>query len=94
VQVEEKICGEKGPSVDCFERAAATALAAMEKLFLPDFLQSQLYLRFLADLLQVGGGFQGATSNHTAETHRNSTTSCCSWDDTDPDSIWRRSRQK
>jgi len=88
--VEEKICGEFGPSADCFERAAATALAAMERLFLPDFIQSQLYLRYLADLLQASGGFQGAASNHL-ETNQPST---CTWDDTDPDSIWRRSRQK
>jgi hypothetical protein len=88
--VEEKICGEFGPSVDCFEKAKLTVLYAMERLFLPDFLQSQLYLRYLADLLQASNGFQGAASNQ----NDNSQPSTCSWDDSDPDSIWKRSRQK
>ncbi|XP_059484843.1 A-kinase anchor protein 10, mitochondrial isoform X2 [Neocloeon triangulifer] len=88
LEVEEKICGEFGPSADCFEKAAKIALSAMERLFLPDFLQSQLYLRYLADLLQASNGLINSTSN----SNDSSQTSTCSWDDSDPDSIWKRGR--
>ncbi|XP_065347905.1 A-kinase anchor protein 10, mitochondrial isoform X2 [Cloeon dipterum] len=90
LQVEENICGEFGPSADSFEKAAAIALHAMERMFLPDFLQSQLYLRYLADLLQASNSTLNSTSNST---ENNAPTCTNSIDDSDPDSIWKRSRQ-
>ncbi|XP_014203550.1 A-kinase anchor protein 10, mitochondrial isoform X2 [Copidosoma floridanum] len=52
-QVEQNICREdgKGPQPDCFNRPCHIVYNYLNKHYLPTFLQSQLYYKYLSELI-------------------------------------------
>ncbi|KAF4524262.1 hypothetical protein B566_EDAN008810 [Ephemera danica] len=51
--VEQNICREEGPLPDCFAQAANIVLLVLEKNFFQLFLSSQLYLKYLSELINT-----------------------------------------
>ncbi|XP_018104308.1 A-kinase anchor protein 10, mitochondrial isoform X2 [Xenopus laevis] len=78
LEIESNICREGGPLPNCFTTPLRQAWTTMEKVFLPGFLSSNLYYKYLNDLIHsvrgddyswsgAGNPSQGAqgTPNHT-----------------------------
>ncbi|XP_077336381.1 A-kinase anchor protein 10, mitochondrial [Lithobates pipiens] len=77
LEIESNICREGGPLPNCFTTPLRQAWTTMEKVFLPGFLSSNLYYKYLNDLIHsvrgedyswsaagnAGQGSQG-TPNH------------------------------
>ncbi|XP_029468179.1 A-kinase anchor protein 10, mitochondrial isoform X2 [Rhinatrema bivittatum] len=51
LEIESNICREGGPLPDCFTTPLRQAWTTMEKVFLPGFLSSNLYYKYLNDLI-------------------------------------------
>ncbi|XP_023688943.2 A-kinase anchor protein 10, mitochondrial isoform X2 [Paramormyrops kingsleyae] len=51
LEIESNICREGGPLPDCFTTPLRQAWTTMEKVFLPGFLCSNLYYKYLNDLI-------------------------------------------
>ncbi|XP_031323403.2 A-kinase anchor protein 10, mitochondrial isoform X1 [Camelus dromedarius] len=63
LEIESNICREGGPLPNCFTTPLRQAWTTMEKVFLPGFLSSNLYYKYLNDLIHsvrgdefLGGG--------------------------------------
>uniref|UniRef100_A0ABM5ENH9 A-kinase anchor protein 10, mitochondrial isoform X1 n=2 Tax=Pogona vitticeps TaxID=103695 RepID=A0ABM5ENH9_9SAUR len=77
LEIESNICREGGPLPNCFTTPLRQAWTTMEKVFLPGFLSSNLYYKYLNDLIHsvrgdefAGGGLAlaahgpGSTPDH------------------------------
>ncbi|XP_060768936.1 A-kinase anchor protein 10, mitochondrial isoform X1 [Neoarius graeffei] len=51
MEIESNICREGGPLPDCFTTPLRQAWTTMEKVYLPGFLSSDLYYKYLSDLI-------------------------------------------
>ncbi|XP_071994533.1 A-kinase anchor protein 10, mitochondrial [Engystomops pustulosus] len=51
MEIESNICREGGPLPNCFTTPLRQAWTTMEKVFLPGFLSSNLYYKYLNDLI-------------------------------------------
>ncbi|XP_061460664.1 A-kinase anchor protein 10, mitochondrial [Rhineura floridana] len=51
LEIESNICREGGPLPNCFTTPLRQAWTTMEKVFLPSFLSSNLYYKYLNDLI-------------------------------------------
>ncbi|XP_061660060.1 A-kinase anchor protein 10, mitochondrial isoform X1 [Syngnathoides biaculeatus] len=51
MEIESNICREGGPLPDCFTTPLRQAWTTMEKVYMPGFLSSNLYYKYLSDLL-------------------------------------------
>ncbi|XP_068187102.1 A-kinase anchor protein 10, mitochondrial [Antennarius striatus] len=49
--IESNICREGGPLPDCFTTPLRQAWTTMEKVYMPGFLSSNLYYKYLSDLI-------------------------------------------
>ncbi|XP_067864440.1 A-kinase anchor protein 10, mitochondrial isoform X2 [Heptranchias perlo] len=78
LEIESNICREGGPLPDCFTTPLRQAWTTMEKVYLPGFLSSNLYYKYLNDLIhsvrndEFSGAFtpfpgQGPNSPHEHE---------------------------
>ncbi|XP_077020115.1 A-kinase anchor protein 10, mitochondrial isoform X2 [Tamandua tetradactyla] len=63
LEIESNICREGGPLPNCFTTPLRQAWTTMEKVFLPGFLSSNLYYKYLNDLIHSvrGDDFLGGT---------------------------------
>ncbi|XP_066995812.2 A-kinase anchor protein 10, mitochondrial [Anabrus simplex] len=52
-EIEHNICREEGPLPDCFARPIRLVLRFLDKNYLPSFLTSQLYFRYLSELINT-----------------------------------------
>uniref|UniRef100_A0A670YMY6 A-kinase anchoring protein 10 n=1 Tax=Pseudonaja textilis TaxID=8673 RepID=A0A670YMY6_PSETE len=81
LEIESNICREGGPLPNCFTTPLRQAWTTMEKVFLPSFLSSNLYYKYLNDLIHsvrgdefAGGGLAlhvhglGNLSDHYSHT--------------------------
>ncbi|XP_027599526.2 A-kinase anchor protein 10, mitochondrial isoform X3 [Pipra filicauda] len=61
LEIESNICREGGPLPNCFTTPLRQAWTTMETVFLPGFLSSNLYYKYLNDLIHSvrGDEFQG-----------------------------------
>ncbi|XP_006902117.1 PREDICTED: A-kinase anchor protein 10, mitochondrial-like [Elephantulus edwardii] len=68
LEIESNICREGGPLPNCFTTPLRQAWTTMEKVFLPGFLSSNLYYKFLNDLIHSvrGDEFLGGNVSLTA----------------------------
>ncbi|XP_030894308.1 A-kinase anchor protein 10, mitochondrial, partial [Leptonychotes weddellii] len=68
LEIESNICREGGPLPNCFTTPLRQAWTTMEKVFLPGFLSSNLYYKYLNDLIHSvrGDEFLGGTVSLTA----------------------------
>lgn len=63
-EIETSICREGGPLKDCFSCAQKVVLCSLERLYLPSFLKSDLYLKYLNELICAAKNqHKKATSN-------------------------------
>ncbi|XP_022103878.1 A-kinase anchor protein 10, mitochondrial-like [Acanthaster planci] len=53
LEVETNICREGGPLPDCFATPMRKAYTTLETVYFPGFLQSQLYYKFLSELINT-----------------------------------------
>nr|XP_020456271.1 A-kinase anchor protein 10, mitochondrial [Monopterus albus] len=51
MEIESNICREGGPLPDCFTTPVRQAWTTMEKVYMPGFLSSNLYYKYLSDLI-------------------------------------------
>ncbi|XP_024921602.1 A-kinase anchor protein 10, mitochondrial [Cynoglossus semilaevis] len=51
MMIESNICREGGPLPDCFTTPLRQAWTTMEKVYMPGFLTSNLYYKYLSDLI-------------------------------------------
>ncbi|CAL8364153.1 unnamed protein product [Lota lota] len=51
MEIESNICREGGPLPDCFTTPLRQAWTTMETVFMPGFLSSNLYYKYLSDLI-------------------------------------------
>uniref|UniRef100_A0A8C2ELF2 A kinase (PRKA) anchor protein 10 n=1 Tax=Cyprinus carpio TaxID=7962 RepID=A0A8C2ELF2_CYPCA len=51
MEIESNICREGGPLPDCFNTPLRQAWTTMEKVYMPGFLSSNLYYKYLSDLI-------------------------------------------
>nr|XP_057942899.1 A-kinase anchor protein 10, mitochondrial isoform X2 [Doryrhamphus excisus] len=51
MEIESNICREGGPLPECFTTPLRQAWTTMEKVYMPGFLSSNLYYKYLSDLL-------------------------------------------
>uniref|UniRef100_A0A667YZ27 A-kinase anchoring protein 10 n=1 Tax=Myripristis murdjan TaxID=586833 RepID=A0A667YZ27_9TELE len=51
MEIESNICREGGPLPDCFTTPLRQAWTTMEKVYMPGFLSSNLYYKYLNDLI-------------------------------------------
>ncbi|XP_029028751.1 A-kinase anchor protein 10, mitochondrial [Betta splendens] len=51
MEIESNICREGGPLPDCFTTPLQQAWTTMEKVYMPGFLSSNLYYKYLSDLI-------------------------------------------
>ncbi|XP_077597493.1 A-kinase anchor protein 10, mitochondrial [Stigmatopora nigra] len=51
MEIESNICREGGPLPECFNTPLRQAWTTMEKVYMPGFLSSNLYYKYLSDLL-------------------------------------------
>ncbi|XP_053312946.1 A-kinase anchor protein 10, mitochondrial [Spea bombifrons] len=77
LEIESNICREGGPLPNCFTTPLRQAWTTMEKVYLPGFLSSNLYYKYLNDLIHSvrgddyswsGAGNPG-TGNHSTPNH-------------------------
>uniref|UniRef100_A0A8B9YL59 A-kinase anchor protein 10, mitochondrial n=1 Tax=Bos mutus grunniens TaxID=30521 RepID=A0A8B9YL59_BOSMU len=68
LEIESNICREGGPLPNCFTTPLRQAWTTMEKVFLPGFLSSNLYYKYLNDLIHSvrGDEFLGGSGSLTA----------------------------
>ncbi|KAF5911922.1 hypothetical protein HPG69_015900 [Diceros bicornis minor] len=68
LEIESNICREGGPLPNCFTTPLRQAWTTMEKVFLPGFLSSNLYYKYLNDLIHSvrGDEFLGGNVSLTA----------------------------
>lgn len=68
LEIESNICREGGPLPTCFTTPLRQAWTTMEKVFLPGFLSSSLYYKYLNDLIHSvrGDEFLGGNVSVTA----------------------------
>ncbi|KAM9760661.1 A-kinase anchor protein 10, mitochondrial-like [Dama dama] len=68
LEIESNICREGGPLPNCFTAPLRQAWMTMEKVFLPGFLSSNLYYKYLNDLIHSvrGDEFLGGSVSLTA----------------------------
>ncbi|KAM9253783.1 A-kinase anchor protein 10, mitochondrial [Dugong dugon] len=68
LEIESNICREGGPLPNCFTTPLCQAWTTMEKVFLPGFLSSNLYYKYLNDLIHSvrGDEFLGGNISLTA----------------------------
>ncbi|KAM9332069.1 A-kinase anchor protein 10, mitochondrial [Pholidichthys leucotaenia] len=73
MEIESNICREGGPLPDCFTTPLRQAWTTMEKVYMPGFLSSNLYYKYLSDLINsmradefvnVSGGGQGGPADN------------------------------
>uniref|UniRef100_A0A8C3WPV7 A-kinase anchor protein 10, mitochondrial n=1 Tax=Catagonus wagneri TaxID=51154 RepID=A0A8C3WPV7_9CETA len=69
LEIESNICREGGPLPNCFTTPLRQAWTTMEKVFLPGFLSSSLYYKYLNDLIHSvrGDEFLGASASLAAQ---------------------------
>nr|CAD7433942.1 unnamed protein product [Timema monikensis] len=53
IEMEHNICREEGPLPDCFQKPVKIVTKVLEKNFLQPFLTSQLYFRYLSELINT-----------------------------------------
>ncbi|XP_033627515.1 A-kinase anchor protein 10, mitochondrial-like [Asterias rubens] len=53
LEVETNICREDGPLPDCFATSMRKAYTTLETVYFPGFIQSELYYRFLTELINT-----------------------------------------
>ncbi|XP_038059188.1 A-kinase anchor protein 10, mitochondrial-like [Patiria miniata] len=53
LEVETNICREGGPLPDCFTTPMRQAYTTLETVYFPGFLQSELYYKFLSELINT-----------------------------------------
>lgn len=53
VEIEHNICNENGPPPTCFSRPLKILLMFLDKNYLRPFLQSQLYFKYLSELINT-----------------------------------------
>nr|XP_032641738.1 A-kinase anchor protein 10, mitochondrial [Chelonoidis abingdonii] len=63
LEIESNICREGGPLPNCFTTPLRQAWTTMEKVFLPGFLSSNLYYKYLNDLIHSVRGDEYAGGN-------------------------------
>ncbi|XP_072302692.1 A-kinase anchor protein 10, mitochondrial [Eucyclogobius newberryi] len=51
MEIESNICREGGPLPDCFTTPLRQAWTTMEKVYMPGFISSNLYYKYLSDLI-------------------------------------------
>ncbi|XP_041947035.1 A-kinase anchor protein 10, mitochondrial isoform X4 [Alosa sapidissima] len=79
MEIESNICREGGPLPDCFTTPLRQAWTTMEKVYLPGFLSSNLYYKYLSDLInsvradEFVGGNAGAPGNSVPSDNDRST---------------------
>uniref|UniRef100_A0A8C2E775 A kinase (PRKA) anchor protein 10 n=1 Tax=Cyprinus carpio TaxID=7962 RepID=A0A8C2E775_CYPCA len=73
MEIESNICREGGPLPDCFNTPLRQAWTTMEKVYMPGFLSSNLYYKYLSDLINSVrvDEFTGGNANTTPEVDRN-----------------------
>ncbi|XP_048769790.2 A-kinase anchor protein 10, mitochondrial-like [Ostrea edulis] len=52
-EVEGNICREEGPLPDCFAKTQHIVYRTMEKTYFPSFLQSEIYYKYLSELVST-----------------------------------------
>lgn len=52
-EIEQNICQAEGPSPDCFLKPVTILMQYLEKVFLPQFLTSQLYFKYLSECINT-----------------------------------------
>ncbi|KAK7827423.1 hypothetical protein U0070_026629, partial [Myodes glareolus] len=69
LEIESNICREGGPLPNCFTTPLRQAWTTMEKVFLPGFLSSNLYYKYLNDLIHSvrGDEFLGGNISLAAQ---------------------------
>ncbi|XP_067262624.1 A-kinase anchor protein 10, mitochondrial isoform X4 [Chanodichthys erythropterus] len=79
MEIESNICREGGPLPDCFNTPLRQAWTTMEKVYMPGFLSSNLYYKYLSDLINsvrvdefIGGNANTPNQGWTPESDRNS----------------------
>uniref|UniRef100_A0A8B9KAZ6 A-kinase anchoring protein 10 n=1 Tax=Astyanax mexicanus TaxID=7994 RepID=A0A8B9KAZ6_ASTMX len=82
MEIESNICREGGPLPDCFTTPLRQAWTTMEKVYMPGFLSSNLYYKYLSDLINsvradefVGGNSTILGQSITPDGDRGSTAS-------------------
>ncbi|KAL4608771.1 A-kinase anchor protein 10, mitochondrial isoform X1 [Arapaima gigas] len=82
LEIESNICREGGPLPDCFTTPLRQAWTTMEKVYLPGFLSSNLYYKYLNDLINsvradefVGGNVTPLGQSAPLDGDRNASTS-------------------
>ncbi|XP_051969137.1 A-kinase anchor protein 10, mitochondrial isoform X1 [Xyrauchen texanus] len=82
MEIESNICREGGPLPDCFNTPLRQAWTTMEKVYMPGFLSSNLYYKYLSDLINsvrvdefVGVNANTSSQVWTSESDRNSSAS-------------------
>ncbi|XP_051538401.1 A-kinase anchor protein 10, mitochondrial-like isoform X1 [Myxocyprinus asiaticus] len=78
MEIESNICREGGPLPDCFNTPLRQAWTTMEKVYMPGFLSSNLYYKYLSDLINsvrvdefIGGNANTLSQGWTSECDRN-----------------------
>ncbi|XP_066492603.1 A-kinase anchor protein 10, mitochondrial [Tiliqua scincoides] len=69
LEIESNICREGGPLPNCFTTPLRQAWTTMEKVFLPGFLSSNLYYKYLNDLIHSVRGDEFASGSITLTVH-------------------------
>ncbi|XP_064425019.1 A-kinase anchor protein 10, mitochondrial isoform X1 [Latimeria chalumnae] len=65
LEIESNICREGGPLPNCFTTPLRQAWTTMEKVYLPGFLSSNLYYKYLNDLIHSVRGDEFGLGGHT-----------------------------
>ncbi|XP_049632808.1 A-kinase anchor protein 10, mitochondrial [Suncus etruscus] len=69
LEIESNICREGGPLPNCFTTPLRQAWTTMEKVFLPGFLSSNLYYKYLNDLIHSVRGDEFLGGNVSVAAH-------------------------
>lgn len=69
LEIESNICREGGPLPNCFTTPLRQAWTTMEKVFLPGFLSSNLYYKYLNDLIHSVRGDEFLGGNISVAAH-------------------------
>ncbi|XP_012871800.1 PREDICTED: A-kinase anchor protein 10, mitochondrial [Dipodomys ordii] len=69
LEIESNICREGGPLPNCFTTPLRQAWTTMEKVFLPGFLSSNLYYKYLNDLIHSVRGDEFPGGNVSLAAH-------------------------
>uniref|UniRef100_A0A0B8RQD6 A-kinase anchor protein 10 n=1 Tax=Philothamnus irregularis TaxID=1899461 RepID=A0A0B8RQD6_9SAUR len=69
LEIESNICREGGPLPNCFTTPLRQAWTTMEKVFLPSFLSSNLYYKYLNDLIHSVRGDEFASAGLAFNVH-------------------------